>query len=296
MAYRFLDEYKQEFGLRWLLKKLHIHPNAYYNYLRNTKASYHAQKSHYCQRIQALYHESHGVMGHRQMREFLQREGISLSKTTVHKYMNRELQLYSICRRKRPAYHRGLAHKIFPNLLKRNFSPKQPNRVWCTDFTYMTLTNGTMRYNCSIIDLYDRSVVAGENSSFITSSLAVRTLEKALSSAKAISQNLILHSDQGSQFTSAEFVQHCWELGISQSMSRAGCPYDNAPMECYYNTLKTELIYQHNFETAAEPDYAVSEFAYDWYNQVRPHSYNGYLTPFEKRSECNIKQWCYKKG
>ena len=168
--------------------------------------------------------------------------------------------------------------------------------MWFTDFTYMTLTNGTMRYNCSIIDLYDRSVVASENSSFITSFLAVRTLEKALSSAKAIPQNLILHSDQGSQFTSAEFVQYCRELGISQSMSRAGCPYDNAPMERYYNTLKTELIYQHNFETAAELDYAVSEFAYDWYNQVRPHTYNGYLTPFEKRSECNIKQWCYKKG
>lgn len=73
-------------------------------------------------------------------------------------------------------------------------------------------------------------------------------------------------------------------------MSRAGCPYDNAPMERDYNTLKTELIYQHNFETAAEPDYAVSEFASDWYNQIRPYSYNGYMTPFEKRSECSIKQ------
>jgi len=79
-------------------------------------------------------------------------------------------------------------------------------------------------------------------------------------------------------------------------MSRAGCPYDNAPMERYYNTLKTELICQHNFETAAELDYAVTEFAYDWYNQVRPHSYNGYLTLFKKRSECSIKQWCYKKN
>ena len=100
----------------------------------------------------------------------------------------------------------------------------------------------------------------------------MRTLEKALSSAKAIPQNLILHSNQGSQFTSTEFVQH------------------------YYNTLKTELIYQYRLETAAELDYAVSEFAYDWYNQVRPHTYNGYLTPFEKRAECTIKQWCYKKG
>ena len=257
--------------MRWLFKKLYIHPNAYYNYLRNAKAGYLAQKAHCCRQIQALYHDSHGVMGHRKMKAFLQREGISLSKTPVHKYMNRELQLHSICRRKRPAYHRGLAHKIFPNLLKRNISPEWPNRVWCTDFTYMTLTNGTRRYNCSIIDLYDRSVVASENSSFITSSLAARTLEKALSSAKAIPQNPILHSDQESQFTSAEFVQH------------------------YYNTLKTELIYQYRFETAEELDYAISEFAYDRYNQVRPHTYNGYLTPFEKRAECTIKQWCYKK-
>lgn len=127
----------------------------------------------------------------------------------------------------------------------------------------MTLTNGTIRYNCSIIDLYDRSVVASENSSLITSSLALRTLEKALSSAKAIPQNLVLHSDQGGQFTSAEFVQKCRELGISQSMSRAGCPYDNAPMERYYNTLKIELIYQYRFETAAELDYAIPEVTYD---------------------------------
>ena len=71
-------------------------------------------------------------------------------------------------------------------------------------------------------------------------------------------------------------------------MSRAGCPYDNAPMERYYHTLKTELIYHYRFETAAEPNYAVSEVAYDCYNQVRPHSYNGYLTPFEKRAECAV--------
>ena len=66
--------------------------------------------------IQTLYRDSHGGMEHRKMRVFLQREGISLSKITVHKYMNRELQLHLICRRKSPAYHRGLAHKIFPNL------------------------------------------------------------------------------------------------------------------------------------------------------------------------------------
>ena len=107
-----------------------------------------------------------------------------MSRTTVHKYMNSKLQLHSICRRKRSTYHLGVAHKIFPNLLKQIFSLKQPNRIWCIDFTYMTLTNGTMRCNCFIIDLCDRSVDASENSSFIMSYVAVRTLEKAFSSAK----------------------------------------------------------------------------------------------------------------
>lgn len=79
---------------------------------------------------------------------------------------------------------------------------------------------------------------------------------------KADPKDLMLHSDQGSQFASLEFTMYCQERGITQSMSAAGCPCDNAPMECYYNTLKEELIYQYRFDTTEELDYAVSEFAY----------------------------------
>ena len=173
-------------------------------------------------------------------------------KTTWLKYQKKPDEKFFVCTfrmdARLPALWLSTAYPEPLFSIKRNFSPKKSNRAWCTDFTYMTLTNGTMRYNCSIIDLYDRSVVASENSSFITSSLVERTLGKVLSSSKAISQNLILHSDKWSQITSAELVQHCRKLGSSQSMSRAGCPYDNAPMERDYNTLKTELIYQHNLD------------------------------------------------
>lgn len=145
------------------------------------------------------------------------------------------------------------------------------------------LSNGSVRYNCSIIDLHDRSVVASENGRWITSELATTTIEKALKATNADPESLILHSDQGSQFTSLEFIMYCQNKGITQSISHAGCPYDNAPMERYYNTLKAELIDQYRFDTTEELGFAVSEFAYNWYNQVRPHSYNGYLTSFEKR-------------
>lgn len=133
------------------------------------------------------------------MRVFLESKGIRLSKTTVYKYMNQELRLLSTYRRKGPGYRKGHAHKIFTNLINQDFKSHKINQVWCTDFTYLSLSNGTLRYNCSIINLYDRSVVASETGKWITSELAIRTLEKALNTQKSVSEDLILHSDQGSQ-------------------------------------------------------------------------------------------------
>ena len=139
-----------------------------------------------------------------------------------------------------------------------------------------------MRYNCSILDLYDRSIVATLNSDYINTELAKATLEKALMEEKP-EKGLILHSDQGCQFTSWGFINCCESRGICQSMSKAGCPYDNAPMERFYNTLKNELIYPNHFYDAASLDEALNRYVYVWYNHVRPHSYNDWKTPFEAR-------------
>lgn len=158
------------------------------------------------------------------MKVFLSRKGIILSKTTVHKYMNKELGLTSIIKRKKPDYVKGHVHKIFPNLLGQNFTAEKANQKWCTDFTYLFLKNGRKRYNCSIIDLYDRSVVASLDGKEITSALAINTLKKALSSQPVIKDCIILHSDQGSQYTSKAFTEFCESANIIQSMSKAGCP------------------------------------------------------------------------
>ena len=221
------------------------------------------------------------------MRQFLKRENIFLSKPTVHKYMNRELNLKSIVRRKNPGYKKAHAHKIFSNLLEQNFSTNQKNNVWCVDFTYLFLSDGKKRYNCSILDLYDRSIVASLTDKEITSRLAIRTVQKALNVQYEHTKSLILHSDQGAQFTSKEFIDFCRQEKITQSMSKAGCPYDNAPMERYYNTLKSECIDLHHFHSDEELFLAVDDFAYVWYNHLRPHSYNDYKTPFEKRYHKN---------
>ena len=298
MVYRFIEKNHSEFGMRWLFRRLKLSPNAYYNYLRKRKSRYLARKKEICNQIERIYHETEGRLGYRSMAVFLARKGIFLSKTTVHKYMNKELVLTSIVRRKKPGYVKGKPHKIFSNLLNQNFCAAKANKIWCTDFTYLFLKDGRKRYNCSIIDLYDRSIVASMNGKEITSRLAIETLKKAISAQSRLSRNLILHSDQGSQFTSKEFVYFCATENITQSMSRAGCPYDNAPMERYFNTLKNELIYHHSYRDDNSLDKAVSNFAFNWYNHIRPHSFNGGFTPFEARMNKprNFRSWCYNNA
>jgi len=186
--------------------------------------------------------------------------------------------LRSILRRKKPNYFKGKANKVFPNLVNQNFDTEEANQVWCTDFTYLYLKDGTTRYNCTIIDLFDRSVVASLNGNHITAELAIETLKIAIHRHKP-GKGIILHGDQGSQFISKEFNDFCTKSFIQQSMSRAGCPYDNAPMERYYNTLKHEFTNLFSFKSEQEMDLAVDDFAYGWYNHVRPHTYNRGLPP-----------------
>lgn len=150
------------------------------------------------------------------------------------------------------------------------------------DFTYLYLRSGKVRYNCSIIDLHDRSIVASVNGEYITTELAIKTLKTAITHHKP-KKGLIIHTDQGSQFTSKGFIDFCASKFMQQSMSRAGCPYDNAPIERYFNTLKHELIKLFSYRTEKQLDFAVQNFAYGWYNRIRPHTYNDGLTPAAAR-------------
>ena len=269
--------------MRWLLQRFDICPNAYYNYRKHRKADYYAQREKTLSKITDIYHKHHGVDGYRSMQVYLEREGFAYSKTTIHKYMNSILGLKSIVRPKKPGYEHGKPHKVFENKIQQNFTADEINQKWCTDFTYLFLENHDVRYNCTIIDLHDRSVIASITDRHITSDLAIRTLQKALESQPTIKGELILHSDQGAQFTSKAFVEFCESVHVTQSMSKAGYPYDNAPMERYFNTLKSELIYLYEYDTEEALYQAVEEFAYVEYNHVRPHSFNGYLTPYQAR-------------
>lgn len=138
------------------MRRLSICPNAYYNFLKDRNSKYYAQKKRILNQIQSIYH-AHGVVdSYRSMRIFLERKNIFLSILTVHRYMNKELKLLSIVRRKKLGYKKGQPHKVFANLIQQEFCVVDANQKWCTDFTYLFLTDGSKRYNCAILDLHDR--------------------------------------------------------------------------------------------------------------------------------------------
>lgn len=115
MVYRFIDDNKDEYGLRWLCRKFNLSTNAYYNYLEGRKNDYRKRKRIILNTIKNIYYDNNRIIDHRGMVIFLKRKGINLSKTTVHRYMNKELNLHSVTMHKRIRYVRGERNKVFPN-------------------------------------------------------------------------------------------------------------------------------------------------------------------------------------
>lgn len=218
------------------------------------------------------------------MTVYLRWVGHSYCVTTIHKYLNIQRGLRSIVRPRNPEIKPGKHHKVFEDQLKQEFHADRPNQKWCTDFIYLFLKNGNVCYNGTVLDFYDRSVVANITNRYITRELAIRTLQKALESQHPVKGSLLLHSDQGSQYASKTFVGFCKSVHVVQNMSKAGYPYDNAPMERYFNTLKNECTNLYEFRTEEKLYRTVEEFAYVTYNHVRLHSYNDYRTPYQART------------
>jgi len=261
------------------LRKFQLSPNAYYSYRKRRKNAREKQKASVLKQIEQLYHECAGIPGYRMMQDLLKSKRIFLSVQTVRKYMNVELNLRSITRKPKYRYCKGsAAYCVASNLLDRKFTATARNTKWCIDFTYLYFGNNCKRYNCTIIDLYDRRVVASVNGSRINAKLAIDTVTAALKANQGES-GMILHSDRGSQFTSKEFTEFCKEHGIRQSMSHPGSPYDNAPMERYFNTLKAELLYLHRYPDEETLYRELNGYAYGWYNNRRPHTFNHGLPP-----------------
>jgi transposase InsO family protein len=174
---------------------------------------------------------------------------------------------------------------VAENLLNRNFSASSPNMSWVSDITYISTNEGWL-YLAAIMDLYSRKIVGWSMQKYLRRELVEEALNMAITNRHP-GRGLIIHSDRGSQYASLEYQQQLWRHGIICSMSRKGDCWDNAPMESFFHTLKTELVYHHRYESRAEARRDIFEYIEVFYNRLRLHSAIGYESPenYERRSK-----------
>ena len=165
----------------------------------------------------------------------------------------------------------------YPNLLGQRFDEKERNRVWLSDITYIRI-NGAWHYLAAILDLGRRKLVGWALGANPTAELACRALQNALAIEKPPA-GLIHHSDRGCQYTSKAYRALLEKNRITGSMSRVGVPYDNAPMESFFQTLKTEHVYKQSFLTTAQATASLKYWIDVYYNRRRLHSALGYKSP-----------------
>ena len=162
------------------------------------------------------------------------------------------------------------------NKLNRKFKQTEPNRVWVSDITYLRTLNGVC-YLCVIIDLFSHRVVGHTLSHAQNTGLIMITVKKAFNS-RGRPSNLMLHSDQGPQYTNFALMNYLNRLDIEQSFSDAGVPYDNAVVESFFGSMKREELYRHVFKDINDLAPVVDEYIH-FYNEQRPHQALGMMTP-----------------
>jgi transposase InsO family protein len=201
--------------------------------------------------IKEIFDDSKGTYGYRRITEGLKiKYGVIFNHKKVKRIMDKYYIKPEYIRKTRPNIYKRIEENVKPDLVKRNFSVDRENRIWCTDITYL-IFNGKRAYLSTIIDLYDRKVVAYKISKFNNNQLVIDTLNEALGKRKDVS-DLIIHSDQGFQYTSFEYKAVCESSHIQISMSRKGTPTDDSPMESFHSILKKETLYNNNITSLQE--------------------------------------------
>ena len=163
--------------------------------------------------------------------------------------------------------------------MRRDFKPDAPGQVWASDITSIATDEGWL-YLATTLDLCSRRIVGWSMSNSMETKLVLDALGMAVR-ARFPQRGLIHHSDRGSQYASNAFREELKSHGIRASMSRIGNCYDNAVAECFFHSLKSELVHREDFESRDEARAAVFDYAEVFYNRVRPHSTLVYLTPIE---------------
>lgn len=237
-------------------------------------------------KIQALYRQHKGRYGYRRITAALRQSGEIVNHKKVQRLMQ-QLGLKSIIRVKKYRSYRGQEGRIAPHLLQRQFDASQPNQKWVTDITEFNVV-GEKLYLSPMMDLYNGEIIAHEMSRRPVLRFVAQMVEKAKKRLK-INEKPLVHSDQGWHYQNRVYQKLLVERGLTQSMSRRGNCFDNAAMESFFGTLKSELFHLQKWHSVEQLKKAIDEYIY-YYNHERIKLKLKGLSPVQYRIQSFVTQ------
>ena len=280
MRFRFIEDRRADYPVRILCNVLGVSPAGYYAWRTRPESRRSIANRDLVDDIQKVHREAGGRYGSPRIHAELMAHGRGASRGRIERLM-RHHGIRAIMARPRRARTTDSHHDfpIAPNLLDRNFSATAPNQIWLADITYVETDQGWL-YLATVLDLYSRRIVGWAMADHLRTDLPLAALGMAIS-AQRPGAGLIHHSDRGVQYASAEYCKVIRSAGFRASMSRKGDCYDNAPMESFFHTLKTELVHHRRYTTRAEATRDIFAYIEGFYNRTRRHSAIGYISPIE---------------
>lgn len=263
--------------MRRLCEVLEVHPSGYYAWRRSA----HSPRYHEDQRLLALVEpswlESGRVYGYRKVHHDLRDLGESCSRHRVARLMRSRGWRAQVGYRRRPGFYGGASHNVVANILDRQFDVEEPNMAWVTDITYIRTYEGWL-YLAVVVDLFSRQVVGWSMDSRMGKDLVLQALLAAVWRRKP-KKSVMVHSDQGSQFTSYEWGAFLAAHNLQPSMSRRGNCHDNAVAESFFQLLKRERIKRKIYKNRDLARQDIFDYIEMFYNPIRRHGHAANLSP-----------------
>lgn len=284
MRYAFIRAEKAEYPVEVLCRVMAVARSGFYAWCQQPVSRQAQQNQALLAQIRTVHHESDGSYGSPRIHRDLCAQGVRISRHRVARLM-RLHGIRGVCRRRVPSRSRTMSSEVgAENVLQRNFNATRPNQKWAGDITSVATREGWL-YLAVLVDLYSRRIVGWAMGGRVTTELTHTALTMALHQRR-VEGRLLHHSDRGSQYTALVYQQHLTAQGIQCSMSRPGNCWDNAVVESFFASLKTELIYRRRFQTRQGAQTAIFAYIEGFYNRRRRHSTLGYLSPveFEQRA------------
>lgn len=280
--YEVIKNMSDSYSITTLCDALNVARGSYYNHIfrnKNEDTLIAKRRAELTSVVEKIYNDSRQIYGAGKITAIMNDRGYHVAYATVASIMH-ENDWFSIRSSAKTLYLQNRARR--ENILNQEFNPHRPNEVWVSDVTYFKFNNKTY-YICVIIDLFARKVVACRTSMKNSTQLTKSTFKIAYES-RCIENELIFHSDNGSNYISKTFMKYLASVGVKQSFSRRSMPYDNSVCESFFSNMKREELYRTNYRSETELKDSIKRYI-AFYNNERPHSLLRYRTPDRAEAE-----------